>query len=74
MMTIQAKNYGDSQSIEKLIETIRADPLFAANLRREQPVLLKDVQPRQLDSSDPRRSFVFFTIECFFAERIIRDE
>lgn len=74
VMTIQARNYGDSQSIDKLIETISANPFFAENLRREQPVLLGDVQPRQLDSSDSGRTFVFFTIECFFAERIIKDE
>jgi len=74
VLTIQARNYGDSQAIDKLIETISLYPLFVENLRREQPVLLGDVQPRQLDSSDPNRGFVFFTIECFFAERIIKDE
>ena len=74
LLTIQARNYGDSQSIDKLIEAISTHPFFAENLRREQPVLLGDVQPRQLDSSDSGRTFVFFTIECFFAERIIKDE
>jgi len=74
LMTIQAKNYGDSQSIDKLIETVAGYPFLAENFRRDQPVLLRDVQPRQLDSSDTRRTFVFFTIECFFAERIIKDE
>jgi type IV pilus assembly protein PilM len=74
LMTIQAKNYGDSQSIDRLIETIAAYPFLAEKFRSDQPVLLKDVQPRQLDSSDTGRTFVFFTIECFFAERIIKDE
>jgi hypothetical protein len=74
VMTIRAKNYGDSGSIDKLIKAISTYPPLAEKLRRDQPVLLRDVQPRQMDSSDPGRSFVFFTIECFFADRLIKDE
>ncbi|HKS37998.1 MAG TPA: hypothetical protein VJW76_12450, partial [Verrucomicrobiae bacterium] len=73
-VTIKAKTYGDSQSIDRLIESISTYPPFAGKLRRDQPVLLRDVQARQIDSSDPGRSFVFFTIECFFADRLIKDE
>jgi len=74
VLTIQAKNYGEPQAVDQLIEAIVAYPYFTNLLRSDQPVLLKDLQPRQVDPTDPNRTFVLFTTECFFADRAFQHE
>ena len=74
LLTIQGKNYGDSRALDKLVETIAAHPYFKARLRAVDPVLLKSLQPRQVDPTDLNKTFVHFTIECTFADRILKDE
>jgi len=71
---IQGKNYGDSKAIDRLVETIASHPHFKQNLRRTDPVLLRDLQPRQVDPADPNRAFQLFTIECIFSDRVFKDE
>jgi hypothetical protein len=73
-LVIQGKNYADSKAIEKLVETIASHPHFKQNLRRTDPVLLRELQPRQVDPADPNKAFQLFTIECIFSERVFKDE
>jgi hypothetical protein len=74
LLVIQGKNYADSKAIDKLVETIASHPHFKQNLRRTDPVLLRDLQPRQVDPADPNRTFQLFTIECIFLDRVFKDE
>ena len=74
LLTIRGKNYGDPGSLDKLVETIAAHTYFKNNLRTVDPVLLKDLQPRQVDPTDPNKTFSQFTIECTFANRVLKDE
>jgi len=74
VLSIQAKNYGDAQAVERLIEIIATSSFFSNVLRHDQPVLLKDLQPQQVDPIDPNKSFVFFTTDCIFSERTLKDE
>lgn len=74
LLVIQGKNYGDSKAIDRLVETIASHPHFKQNLRRTDPVLLRDLQPRQVDPADPNRAFQLFTIECIFSDRVFKDE
>jgi type IV pilus assembly protein PilM len=74
LLTIRGKNYGDPRSLDKLVEAIAAHPYFKGKLRAVDPVLLKDLQPRQVDPTDPYKTFGQFTIECTFADRILKHE
>jgi hypothetical protein len=74
VLTIQAKNYGEAQSIDRFIESVSSFPFFTNVLRRDQPVLLKDLQQRQVDPADPAKSFVLFTTECVYSERVLKDD
>jgi hypothetical protein len=74
VLTIRGKNYGDPRLLDKLVETMTAHPYFKGKLRAVDPVLLKDLQPRQVDPGDPNKTFVQFSIECTFADRILKDE
>lgn len=74
VLTIQAKNYGDAQTIDKLIENIAAFPYFTNTLRRDQPVLLKDLLSRQIDPATPGKTFLFFTTECYYSDRVLKNE
>lgn len=74
VLTIQAKNYGEAQTMEKFIEAISVFPFFTNALRKDQPVSLKDFQQRQVDPADPGKSFVLFTTECIFSERTLKDD
>jgi type IV pilus assembly protein PilM len=74
VLTIQAKNYGEPEAVDKWIEMITVEPYFTNHLRRDQPVLLKELQPRQVDPLAPSRTFSFFTTECIYSERLYKDE
>jgi hypothetical protein len=73
-LSIQGRNYGDATDIDRLIETIARHPYFKEHLRSEQPVLLKDLQPRQVDPTDARRTFSLFVIDCVYRERVFKYE
>ena len=73
-LVIQGKNFADPKSIDKLVETISTHPFFKERLRRTDPILLKDLPPRQVDPTDPNRTFQLFTIECIYSDRIFKDE
>ena len=75
VISIQGKNYGDPKQIDRLIEEIVRNPYFRERLRADQPpVLLKDMQPRQVDPGNPNRTFALFTIECYCTERVLKHE
>jgi type IV pilus assembly protein PilM len=74
LLSIQGKNYGDPKQIGRLIEEIARHPYFKDRLRADQPVLLKDLQPRQVDPNNPNRSFALFVIECYGAEKALKNE
>ncbi len=69
VLTIVGRNYLDSRNLNRLTESLARSPFFRERLRAEQGVLLKGLQSRQVDPSNPDRTFEFFTIECTFADR-----
>ncbi len=71
ILTIQAKNFGDSANVDKFIEAIAATPHFRNSLRKSNPIILKNRFPPQVDPVDPAISFTLFTIECNYAERVV---
>ena len=74
ILTIQAKNFGDSANVDKFIEAIAATSHFRSSLRKSNPVILKNRLPTQVDPVDPSISFTMFTIECIYAERVLGHE
>jgi Tfp pilus assembly PilM family ATPase len=71
VLTIKAKNSGEARSTDRFIEAIAAQAYFAKRLRTNNPVLLKERLPPQVDPSNPDKSFMMFTIEAHFAERTL---
>ena len=71
ILTIQAKNFGDASNVDKFIEAIAAAPHFRSNLRKVNPIILKNRLAPQVDPVDPAISFTMFTIECNYAERVL---
>jgi hypothetical protein len=74
VLSIQAKNYGEPEAVDRLIESIAGHADLTNRLRRDQPVLLKELLPRQVDPLDADRTFVYFTTECLFGERTFPNE
>jgi Tfp pilus assembly PilM family ATPase len=74
LMTITAKNFADNQAEDKFIERITSLPYFKNNLRKKEPVLLKNRLLRQVDPLDPTKVFTLFTIECVYPERVLGHE
>ena len=70
-LTITAKNFADNQAEDKFIERITSLPYFKNNLRKKEPVLLKNRLLRQVDPLDPVKVFTLFTIECVYPERVL---
>jgi Tfp pilus assembly PilM family ATPase len=70
-LVITAKNFADNQAEDKFIEQIAALPYFKNNLRKKEPVMLKNRLLRQVDPLDPTKTFTLFTIECVYPERVL---
>lgn len=70
-LVIQAKNYGDPKASDAFMDSIATHDYFTANLRKVDPVTLKNRTPRQVDPLDPNKVFTLFTIECSYPERIL---
>jgi type IV pilus assembly protein PilM len=68
-LIIQGKNYGETRHIDQFIERIQQQAFFLERLRTNQPVLLTDLQARQVDPAQPNRTCALFTVTCHFAER-----
>jgi len=71
LLTITAKNFADNQAEDRFIEHIASLPYFKNNLRKKEPVLLKNRLLRQVDPLDPAKTFTLFTIECIYPERVL---
>lgn len=65
-LSVLAKDYGDPPAAEKLMESITADSWFGANLRPTERVRMKDRFAPQVDPSDPSKTFILFTVDCYF--------
>jgi Tfp pilus assembly PilM family ATPase len=70
-LLIQAKNFADPKSGDAFLDEIATQEYFQTNLRKVNPVLLKNRMPRQVDPLDPDKTFTLFTIECSYPERIL---
>jgi Tfp pilus assembly PilM family ATPase len=70
-LTLQAKNFGGPQDREKFIEKVASQPYFKTQLRRAEPVVLRNYLSRQVDPVDPTKSFNLFTLECLYPDRIV---
>jgi type IV pilus assembly protein PilM len=68
VLTITGKNYGPDARLDELISALENDAHLKSRLIGKPPVLLRDLQPRQVDPLDARRAFRLFTIECKLSE------
>ena len=64
-ISIQAKDFADPPAAEKFMDTIKRYPWFQQNLRRTEPIRLKDRSAPQADPTDPAKTFILFTVECY---------
>jgi type IV pilus assembly protein PilM len=70
-LTLQAKNFAGPEEREKFIEKITSVPYFKQQLRKAEPVVLRNHLARQIDPLDPSRTFNLFTIECMYPDRVV---
>lgn len=70
-LTVQAKNFGGPEEREKFIEKIATVPYFKQQLRKEEPVVLRNHMARQVDPLDPSKTFNLFTIECMYPDKVV---
>lgn len=73
-MTLQAKDTGNPPATDKFIKALTELPWFRDNLSLGQSVRLKERGAEQVDPTDPTRTFILFTVECLFPEKVTRDE
>jgi hypothetical protein len=63
-----------SPAAESYRESLAAYPYFKQHLAPVHPIRLKDRLPPQIDPLNPSNSFVLFTIECGYADRVFSDD
>jgi Tfp pilus assembly PilM family ATPase len=73
-LLISARDSGEPPEAEKFIEALAAQAYFKERLRAEDPVLLRERLPQQLDPVDGTNKFIPFSIECVFKEWRTFDE
>lgn len=74
VLRVQAKDYGNPPMADLFIETLASHEYFAANLRPKDSIRLVERSPRQVDPFNPNRSFILFTVECYYAEKQFRGD
>lgn len=67
-LLISARDSGEPPATEKFIEALAAQDYFKERLRKQDPILLRERMPQQLDPLDATNRFVPFSIECVFKE------
>jgi Tfp pilus assembly PilM family ATPase len=70
-LTIQAKDFASPWAMGKFIEKINSQAYFQERFRNTPPLTLKNHVARQIDGTDPDRSFSLITLECVFRERVL---
>ncbi len=73
-LIITAKDYGDPPAVEQFIASVTTNSYFKTQLRKVNPIILRDRLSRQVDPLDTSRSFIPIIIECVFEERSTTDE
>jgi Tfp pilus assembly PilM family ATPase len=73
-MTVTAKDYGTPPAVDDFIQRLLEQPFFQQHLRAVEPIQLRDRQSRQVDSTNPDQSFILFTIDAKYADRVFRAE
>jgi hypothetical protein len=71
---IQAKNFGDIKAADQFMDAIANQKYFKANLRKADPVTLKNRSPKQANPLDPEKVYTVFAIECAYPERTLGHE
>lgn len=74
VMTISANDFANPAAAERFVQSLENHPYFREKLKRTGGIRLKDRLPSRVDPFDPTRTFIPFTIECQFQDRISRDE
>ncbi|MBI3882275.1 MAG: hypothetical protein HY301_19735 [Verrucomicrobia bacterium] len=71
VLQIDAKDFAPATELNhnKLISELVSTKAFAEQLRKKDPVTLKERLPSQPDPADPGRNYIPFTIECRFLEK-----
>ena len=67
-LQISARDAGEPPAAEKFIESLAGQDYFKERLRKEDPVLLRERMPQQLDPLNGTNRFIPFSIECVFKE------
>lgn len=73
-LLISARDSGEPPATEKFIEALAAQEYFKERLRSQDPILLRERMPQQLDPLDATNRFVPFSIEGVFKEWRTLDE
>jgi len=60
-----------AKAADEFMDLIAHHAYFEANLRKVDPVTLKNRTPKQADPLDPTRVYTLFTVECAYPERIL---
>lgn len=68
IFTIEARSFAKPSAAESFMKAIEDSPWFRKNLRSHSPIRLKESQSAQVDSVDPGKITIPFTVECI-AER-----
>jgi len=74
VLRVQAKDYATPPMADLFIETLASHEYFTANLRPKDSIRLVERSPRQVDPLNPNRTFILFTIECYYNEKQVRGE
>lgn len=74
-LRIQAKNMGEAQHIDTLITNIQNNAYFKGVLKDDQDEMVRLIERNspQADVTDISKSFILFTFECYFKEKVERN-
>ncbi len=70
-LTLDAKNHAEPAAVDQFIEAISKQSYFREHLRAVNPVVLVQRLPPQVDPLDPAKTFIRFTVECCFRDRVL---
>lgn len=73
-LVLQARNFGDVKAADEFMDLIANHEYFRANLRKVNPVTLKNRTAKQADPLDPKKIYTLFTVECAYPERTLGNE
>jgi type IV pilus assembly protein PilM len=74
ILTLQAKDKGEPPATDEFIKALTELEWFSNNLRKVDPVRLKERGAEQVDPNDTSKTFILLTIECTFPDKVVQDD